>query len=192
MLTCLFIVSLISVGILMAFSMTNSSLILLRCNSPPDQPNRLSWSLVLFNFVAFMTGLACRADSPLGLSLQSIVVGTLLLLAITISMTFPKSKDFGGDILRRHDSNAEGLLQLDNGNAFSFQAPLVPLFPLTGISINWYLISQLELNGIAFLVVYIGMVSSLYLASCRGTRGWRGVNGRPSEEADGIVLQEMR
>ena len=51
------------------------------------------------------------------------------------------------------------------GGRGEFRVPCVPFLPCVAIFINWYLISQLELAGLALLVVYMGGIVVYYFLS---------------------------
>jgi len=62
-----------------------------------------------------------------------------------------------------------------------YRAPMVPFVPLLGIYVNWYLVAQLELTGIALLLVYIGAATVFYYTyGLRHTRRRRTKNLRMS------------
>jgi amino acid transporter len=182
---------LISVGILVAFSMTNTSLILLRCEAPIDKPHWLPNSLAAYHTLAFVTGLSSHWVSDTGTMVRYTCAGIALIFVLWIHKTFPPTGRFGGSVVRRDDGAAD-LLPTNQGEGFS--TPLVPLLPCIGISINWYLIAQLELSGILLLVVYIGLVTILYLFGCRGNRGWNQASHAPEDEyleRDMVLLREL-
>ena len=188
---------LISVGILVAFCMTNTSLILLRCEVPVDKPNLLHASLGLFHIISFIGGVSCHWDSILGTRVRGLSLFLLVLLGIWIHKTFRPSKTFGGSVIRRHDSNIDFRdAQSESGN---FQTPLVPLLPCIGIFINWYLISQLEWSGMLLLILYIGAVTLLYVGYCRknSSRAWQrdGYGSLTGDEeyldGDMVLLREL-
>ena len=152
----------ISVGILIAFNLTNSSLILMECELENNRKLSLGRMLLLFHIVAFFTGMT-SSDS-----LQWVQIGFLVVIisfALFIHFHFPPTGCFGDPLLRRHDSNVDWQL-FDNDNS-TFQTPFMPLLPLLGISMNWYLITQLEWKGMLLLVMYLLLVSAFYLASGR-------------------------
>jgi APA family basic amino acid/polyamine antiporter len=179
---------LISVGILVAFSMTNTSLILLRCESPIDKPHWLPNSLAAYHTLAFVTGLSCHWISATGTMVRYTCAGIALILVLWIYKKFPPTGRFGGSVLGRDNAD---LLPTNEGEGFS--TPMVPLLPCVGISINWYLIAQLELSGIFLLGVYIGLVTIVYLFGCRGNRGWNQASHSQDEylERDMVLLREM-
>jgi amino acid transporter len=103
---------LISAGILVAFSMTNSCLILLRCESPLEQPKLLPHLLVVYNILCFGTALLSSHQMTwLSSTLQPLCTTMAALATVTclfyMAQACPQSTHFGGSILRRHDSNVE-------------------------------------------------------------------------------------
>jgi hypothetical protein len=114
--------------------------------------------------------------------------GIALILVLWIYKKFPPIGRSGGSVLGRDNAD---LLPTNEGEGFS--TPMVPLLPCVGISINWYLIAQLELSGIFLLGVYIGLVTIVYLFGCRGNRGWNQASHSQDEylERDMVLLREM-
>lgn len=157
---------LISAGILLAFSMTNASLILLRLESPPVHPNLLFKLLLLYNGLCFLTSMVLSHLQSISIA---VVFGMMTLLtAIYLWCVCPKSITFGGSIHRS---------QPDTDMTF-FKSPLFPFLPCIGTFVNWYLISQLEISGILFLLLYLGLATIYYFAfgvkhSIGNTTGWR-------------------
>jgi basic amino acid/polyamine antiporter, APA family len=193
-----FLDDLISVGILIAFCITNTSLILLKCEPHIGQPYLLHKSLCMYHVLAFATGLSSHWVSSRSNVARGVGFVAVMGLAGWIHMTFPPTGTFGGNVVRRHDSNAEFQHSLIGEGEF-FQAPFVPLFPCIGIFINWYLISQLELSGMLLLILYIATITALYLGYCRkiSFRGWRrpdyGSTGNADEflDRDMVLLREF-
>ena len=156
---------LISAGILVAFSMTNGCLILLRC----ERPHFMSIGLVVYNVLCFLTGvLLSHTDSVVGTGLAIgsgiLTVGTALIL----TWKCPRSSIFGRAILSEEDTP---------DTIPHFQAPCVPILPFLGIFVNWKLISELDASGIIFLLVYLGIAVGSYLwfgvkRSIGSSRGW--------------------
>ncbi len=214
---------LISSGILVAFCMTDSCLILMRHEAPVHRPKFLSRTLIVYHILCLTSGMLL-SHVPQG---AYISIPFLLLTAampLLIHMRCPKSKTFGGSILHRHNSNLEatvnssgntiiGVMNDDtNGDNNSsdphpensyFQTPCVPFLPCLGIFINWYLVSRLELAGLGFLLLYLGLVAVWYFTCCAqnsigNSMGWRrggiyqGVAARDADEpSDSIMLRTI-
>ena len=163
---------LISGGILMAFSMTNSSLILMRHESSDGNPHLLQWTLFRFNLLSFITGLIIK-------HLIEFMIGKVFIFitfcltwreCIQISRNCPKVLIFGG----KSASNDSVPMSQEN----FFTTPFVPFLPCLGIFVNWYLIAQLELLGMLFFMLYIGLAIIYYFGysvrnSFGNTKGWK-------------------
>ncbi|CAB9516174.1 affinity cationic amino acid transporter 1 [Seminavis robusta] len=160
----------ISVGILLAFSMTNSCLILLRCESSchATKPQLVEHHLVLYNLLSLITGLLLvHHDGAWGPWLTCVALLATLGVLGSLTMQCPKSSSFGGSIVRQHHDTTT------NEDGF-FQTPLVPYLPCAGIFINWCLVAQLELSGLLFLALYLGGAVTLYLCFGKHTGlGWK-------------------
>jgi APA family basic amino acid/polyamine antiporter len=193
---------LISAGILVAFSMTNSCLILLRCESPVAQPKLLPHCLGVYNVLCFVTALLSSHDMTwlLSSSLQPLCTVTAALATVTslfyMAQACPQSTHFGGSILRGQDSHLSDDSEDSNGSDHQhttngpgssslppppvsfFQTPCVPYLPALGMFVNWYLIAQLEVRAMFLLALYLGATVSMYLWLCapysvgHTTRGW--------------------
>ena len=168
---------LISVGILLAFSMTNSCLILLRCESPVQQPKLLEKHLFLLNGLCLATGLLFTHawDVSLGPLLAFVALAATLSVVMSLAIKCPQSMKFGGSILRPADSYSDingalGASSDVSGEEF-FRTPFVPYLPCAGIFINWGLVSQLELSGLFLLFLYIGMTVIVYIFYCGNSVG---------------------
>lgn len=142
---------LISSGILVAFSMTNACLILMR----NERPRFMSIGLVGYNVLCFFTGmLLTHTESVVGTSLA---IGSAVMTAGTalfLTWKCPRSSVFGRWVL----SDSETV-----DTTRHFEAPCVPLLPFVGIFVNWKLISELDLSGLILLLGYLGIAMGLYL-----------------------------
>lgn len=135
---------LISVGVLTAFTMTCASVVLLRCQSPKDQPSLLKKSLVQFNCLSLTMGLLVQI-CDFGMMGQLLtLINALMLLALVI----------------RIGSSCPKIIETDDSTYF--QTPWVPYLPLIAQFLNCYLIGQLGLFSIILLVGYIGTAILLY------------------------------
>ena len=157
----------ISVGILIAFNMTNSSLILMKCEYR-NHTHSISKNLIFFHALAFGTGLASHIKSPKWTPLVSVAV--TVCFAIYLHRRFPPTGSFGS-LLRHHDSNVKWD-SMDGDDRVTFQAPCMPLLPLLGCAMNWYLIAQLEWSGMLLLLFYLGLVTALYMIFGDNKRPW--------------------
>ena len=178
---------LISAGILVAFSMTNSCLVLLRC----DQTNNaLHVYLLVFNCLCFITGVVLtRVDS---------LLPSVLCCCLTLG-TFaymwkkcPRVRVFGGTML-------SGTSSMGGDDEGFFETPLVPFVPCLGIFVNWYLVAQQSLFGLVLLMLYLGVTTLLYCACCRNSEpAWRrngrimqGLDVDDTESEEAISLQRL-
>jgi len=193
----------ISVGILFAFNMTNTALVIMRCNGtktkttngvidsngvlPTDQevvavdeangivssyyPIRskgrwpLAFHLCCYHGLALMAGLTShwtiRTNLPSGEVVESLwwsaqigAAALVLLYAFCLHRWFSDKGTFG-DFDVDTDTNS-------NNNDI-FKVPLCPFLPLVGVYLNWYLISQLEWNGMIMLLIFLIIISMLYV-----------------------------
>lgn len=167
---------LISVGILLAFSMTNSCLILLRCESPVQQPLLLEKHLILLNGLCLATGMlfshAWTMTMGPVLAIMSLI--STICVVVSLAVKCPQSLRFGGSIVRPADSHSN----LHADGEHYFQTPCVPYIPCAAIFINWCLVSQLELSGLLLLFVYVGITVVIYMVCCNGSSmgnslGWK-------------------
>lgn len=157
----------ISAGILVAFCMTDSALLLLRHDSPPlngnihnydkgtgGEGNRVEWLVGMVNVSAFVFGISATHlwDAFSGSHILAIIsaVGTFV-VTLQIYRTCPPVECFGGK--RRMTSSS--IPRHSDDAVHYFQTPCMPFVPCLGIFANWYLIGQLELVAIALLVAYL-------------------------------------
>jgi amino acid transporter len=203
----------ISVGILFAFNMTNTALILMKCSSsravvtqeavpdgqeysndegsgiiaPPmvfyrqQQSLALSRHLFLYHIGAVLAGLSPHFkifDARWTWALQLAATIVVLSYASHLHRNFPPTGMFGdAPFLSRpsstqsadHDQNDIGGRQIQAIES-PFEVPLVPFVPLLGIFLNWYLVAQLDWSGILLLVLFLTIISLLYLWCISGRR----------------------
>jgi C-terminus of AA_permease len=176
---------LISAGILVAFSMTNCCLVLLRCQS--YQPGLLEQLLALYNALCFLSAMLwSHTWSYLPFQTLAALCSTV---AAVLSFYYlvrdcPRTAHFGGSILsegefinERHithdaavDDNNESMATASSGTGIAtegyFVTPLVPYLPCLGMAVNWYLIAQLDITGILLLFVYLGIAAVVYMFRC--------------------------
>jgi basic amino acid/polyamine antiporter, APA family len=167
---------LISAGILVAFSMTNACLLLLRCESPIHRDGYLEVLLGIYNVLCFLTALLWTHDWSL-LPFQNFFAAlstlSMLLCVLEISRTCPRTMHFGGSILREGEYSSERHIthESDHDDIVSpesdyFATPFIPYLPCLGMAVNWYLIAQLDFTGILLLILYLGIVSVIYGLGC--------------------------
>ena len=160
----------VSAGILVAFTITNCSLIIMRRESPEANPFLLEKLLAWFNLISFLTCLVLShgMKSPIGW-ITAPVLGLLSLsTAIKISRQCPPLSSFG----KANESNHQIY-----GNKTYFATPFVPYLPCLGMFANYFLISQLSFMGICLLIIYAMFAVALYFSygahnSIGSTEGW--------------------
>lgn len=159
---------LISAGILLAFSLTDASVIILRQTSPTNKPFLLQKLLFAFNFLSFTMGLLLGGNGTVGNVLSGCNFLTLLVITYFIGNHCPKADN----------SDYEDF----------FETPFIPYLPLIAQFLNWYLIGQLEVRGLLLLLGYIGLAVMFYFLygakhSFGNTIGWNQI-----EEVVGTFL----
>ena len=140
---------LVSSGILLAFTMTDVSVILVRQTSPAeDGCFTLETKLMAFNISSFVASLLLRGCySNTGTS------GVVKILsAISCAGTA-----FIGYKIQNHCRWEKKPQSRD-----VFLSPFVPMLPLVGCFVNLYLIAQLEMSGLLATFGYVGTFVSLY------------------------------
>ena len=160
---------LISAGILVAFVLTNCSLIVLRRESPMHQHGLLQYLLVVYNAMCFVTAILwSRLDEwkfPGQSLLASVTLMACIVCVLYIAIKCPPVTRFGGTVLSEPWLPAPGYTAADY-----FSTPWVPFWPCCAMALNWYLIAQLEWVGLMLLVVYLGAAASAHhLATSRGS-----------------------
>lgn len=152
---------LISAGILVAFSMTNSCLVLLRCESPLIWDGLLEQLLILYNALCFISSMLW-SHSLFPFHTLCAILSTLATIAcfVYMAVSCPKTRRFGGCIFPQESH------EHDDDDAGFFQTPAVPLLPCLGMAVNWYLVAQLDVKGLLFLFLYLGIVGLWYHFGC--------------------------
>ena len=146
---------LISTGVLVAFSMTNSSLILLHHESPDDDPGLLKRLTTCYNVICFLSSLCLThmGTSFAGKMLASACCLLALLVCICIKLLCPADAYFGGKTQRTTTQHMTvGVMSVVEEY---FRTPLLPFVPCLGIFVNWYLVVQLPWSGLAFLALFL-------------------------------------
>jgi len=152
----------ISAGILVAFVMTNSSLVLMRYDSPDDNDGLTERLLVWFNFASFAICVAVTHfwEYLTGKAVTSLCVYKLVRCLYGLTFVCKPVASFGG---KRHSFGIDIPSMSMTGEGY-FKTPCMPLVPCLGMFVNWYLISQLELQGIVLLLFFITIVCVYYFA----------------------------
>ena len=154
---------LISAGILIAFSMTDASVILLRHKSPENKPLYLEKLLGAFNVLAIISGILVSycADTFEGQCFSALF--GLLLLAVGFELQ---------KVCARSPSS-----ESTPADKEGFKTPMVPLLPLLGMAVNWYLIAHLATFSLILLAIYLVITFAIYFLyssrhSVANTTGW--------------------
>ena len=159
--------SLISAGILVAFSISDSCVILMRHESPAGKPFLLEQYLLSFHALSFTSGLLLTYcwQGTLGILCCVMFCLATLLTAIQIAIKCPSCSVYGGVHAQKlTELVVESGVPLSNDSMESaFKTPMVPYLPCLAAFVNWYLVAQLDFAGLTMLVGYLGLVSLLYL-----------------------------
>jgi len=151
----------ISAGILVAFSVTNSSLLFIRLESPKDRPLYLEKILSSFHVLSFLCNLALvhLFNSSIGRLICIVLLIGACAQGWLIRWHCPTSTlSFERDI----NSNTQDHVDSNNSSRPYFTVPLIPFFPLLGIFFNYFLVAQLEPIGIVLLFIYIALLILFY------------------------------
>jgi len=145
----------VSAGIMIAFTVTNCSLVIMRRESPESNPTLLPKLLAWYNIIAFLTCLTFSHGTqlPIGWVVASLMGCISIFIATKISRECPPTSSFG---------NATGKTSQIYGNKKYFSTPLVPFIPCLGMFANYFLISQLSFFGIGLLLIYTLLAVLIY------------------------------
>jgi len=139
---------LISSGILVAFTMTDCAVVLVRHASPRDRPRLLERNLAAFLVLSLLTGFLLR------LCLAAEGTGDGMRAAALLSC--------GGTLFAGNRIRTCCPRQDDGVDAGLFLTPCMPCIPLSGCFINLYLIAQLEVTGLATIFGYLALSIVFY------------------------------
>ena len=170
----------ISAGVMVSFSLTDSSLLLLRRSCPPAQnPNYLGFLVASINGASFVGSYAFMHG---GVGTVIFILSVLWVCAATVLIHVKCPEKLG------HSAPASSKEKL-------FRTPLVPFVPCIAIFINWYLIAQLELTGLLLLATYMTLTTAFYFFysirhSIGNNSGWGAKAGEEIEmnEKDDVGL----
>ena len=138
---------LISSGILIAFTITDASVILVRQKSPSDRPTLLKSLLGMYVVTSLLSGFLLRSWLSFGVTSVVIRAGAIFSCLAILALGYLVA------------TRCEHVEQSGNG---LFLTPFVPYLPLGGILINNSLISQLEPSGLLMISGYIGLTIGSY------------------------------
>lgn len=156
---------LISTGILIAFCLTDSCLILMRQESPDHSPALLKRVLMLYNGLCCAMALSWTHGKS---TVSLVMLSTISVVACSCFLVcyFPRTKQFGGKLLSHAVQAGMTIPHVCAREQDYFRTPFVPALPCFGIAINWYLIAQLDLRGLLLLVAYLGATIVWYYIGC--------------------------
>lgn len=117
---------LISSGILIAFTMTDTSVILVRKTSPPDKPFMLEMLLAIFHILSLLSGFLLRSCLSIGATGNAIRALTLLSSTCTVLI---------GNRIRTH-CPSKMQWHSNEPNSVVFLTPFVPTLPLFGCFVS--------------------------------------------------------
>lgn len=148
---------LISSGILIAFTITDTSVILVRQTSPHDKPYMLEKLLAMFHMLSLVSGFLLRNCLSTGVTGKAVRFLTVVSAILTLLV---------GNRIRTHCPTKKSLMQWHSNEPTPsglFLTPAVPTLPLCGCFVNLYLVSQLELTGLFAIFGYCGLAALLYI-----------------------------
>ena len=159
-----FLNDLISAGVLVAFSMTNSSLLLLRLESPDTSEGLLEKLLTCFNIMCFVTSLMLNyiCTSLIGKILTGMCCVLTLTICILLKQWCPAASYFGGKT--RRSTTQHMTVGFRSVEEEYFKTPLLPFLPCLGIAVNWYLIAQLQWTDLVLLALFLSMTVVFYFS----------------------------
>lgn len=144
---------LVSAGILLAFTMTDASVVLIRQSSPSCNPFLLERLMVWFHILSLLSGFLlknCLSMEVTGESMQFLTFVSCL------------STVFIGNRIRTQCPSKKTLMQWHSNEPGMFLTPFVPILPLSGSFVNLYLIAQLEKTGLIMITCYVGLAVGCY------------------------------
>lgn len=146
----------VSCGYLFSFSTTNSALLLMTYESPAYSPKLLQFLIALFHPLALGTAMVFSHvhDDVLRLTFGFILGAAMVAVTITIYIKCPRGTIFGGRTMGIEDDGTETY----------FSAPFLPFLPCLSSFLNWTLVAQLSLNGIALFFAYLLAAVIFYFA----------------------------
>lgn len=159
-----FLNDLISAGSLLAFSMANSSLVLLRLESPDSSPRLLELLLIWFNVMCLVSSLMLNhmCTSFFGKTLAGICCSLTLMICVLLKQWCPAATYFGGKTRRATTQHMTvGIVSVEEEY---FKTPLLPFVPCLGIFLNWYLIAQLQWTDLMLLACFLTMAVLFYFS----------------------------
>eukprot|EP00968_Pinguiococcus_pyrenoidosus_P013977 scaffold1272_cov250-Pinguiococcus_pyrenoidosus.AAC.69 len=156
----LYLDSMISAGVLIAFNLTNISLVVVR-REHPFRENMCVSLMSLYCFISFVAALMWRylLDNE---SLYPYLI-------------FPCGLTAAAFLVVRHI--AKTCPEVEDSSYAGFRVPFVPWLPALGIFVNWYLVVQLEWYSLLMIIGYVVFACSWYILfgvkySIGNANGW--------------------
>ena len=144
-------------GILVAFSITANSLLIMRFRSPSSGSNLLNTMLLRYNGLALLSAIILSKSASKAMSVVGcILISFAILCSLLIKVWCPQESQFGGN----NSSYFFSRQGISDENYF--RVPFIPFIPCIAIFMNYYLIAQLSLSGILILVSYISVTVLFY------------------------------
>ena len=181
----------ISFAVLTILNLVDSSLLVLWHESPEHYPRLMTGLLGTYHAAALAATVVVRQlflrhpdDQLWATTVLTLAIVTLVATALLLHACCPRAKVFGGSRWPRvaaaaasgvppahhHDDDDEGDDTDENHYSDTktdyFRTPWLPFWPLLSIVVNWYLISQLEVRGVATMVFCLLLVSLYYFGLC--------------------------
>lgn len=149
----------ISAAVLSALSLTDTSVIMLWHEPAHDPESPLTCHLMMLFHAAALVGGMCLThggDGRTNVMLTSACGVVMVASCWCVYQYCPRVPCFGG---RRHHYHENDLLREEG----YFQTPWVPFLPCLAIAINWWLMAQLGVTGIALLLGFLSCAVLYYL-----------------------------
>jgi len=180
----------ISAGILIAFAMTDASLVLMRYDSPDGNEGLVDRVMGWFNFTSFAFSVTITHfwGSFLGKVASFAFALKLVHCMHELVNKCAPAQTFGGKTRKSHD----GIGDMSMAGDSYFKTPFMPYIPCLGMFVNWYLIAQLELMGIGLLIAFLVLICIFYFSygrrnSVGNNRGWED-DARTGGSDEGLSL----
>jgi len=107
-------------------------------------------------------------QSLLGGAVVTLSVGSMVATTGLLFLCCPRSETFGGSRLATGGNSRESndCHQAVDEDEY-FRTPFVPVWPLLGLFVNWYLIAQLSWGGVASMMSCLLLASVYYVVVAR-------------------------
>jgi len=149
----------IACAVLSALSLTDTSLVMLWHEPTHDPKSPLTCRLMmLFHAAALLGSLSFThyGGTIWGRGVAALSLFVMVGACFSVHKFCPRTACFGGS--RKNHYREE---ELRRGGVGYFETPLVPFLPCLAIAVNWALVAQLDLSGIALMIGLL-LVTVLY------------------------------